>query len=107
MLTTVPEDGVGAVPLHWSVSAQFSEVMDGATLTETSFTLVVQDTQEPVLGDVTYDASTAVFAPEQQLEPLTTFVATIEATAARDGNPAAAPQGPSPPPQFGAGVPVP
>ncbi|MEJ7729800.1 MAG: ice-binding family protein [Polyangiaceae bacterium] len=66
--------------------------MDGSTLSETTFTLVAQDTQAPVLGDVTYAGTTAVFAPAQPLEPLTTFVATIAATASSEmGIPLAAP----------------
>jgi hypothetical protein len=77
VVSTLPVAGAASVPLNWSVSARFSEVMDADTLDVGSFTLTSTATQVTVAGAVTYDQTTAVFWPADHLAPLTTYVATI------------------------------
>jgi hypothetical protein len=76
---TVPADGATGVALNSSVSASFSEPMDAATLTATTFTLTSTSgsTAVPVLGTVIYSGSTVVFWPSSHLGSGGRFTATV------------------------------
>jgi len=65
------------VALYGNVSATFSEPMNPATLTSSTFTLTTGLVPVAVPGTVNYAASTVVFWPTSQLEPSTVFTATV------------------------------
>ncbi|PIS44931.1 MAG: hypothetical protein COT22_07935 [Ignavibacteria bacterium CG08_land_8_20_14_0_20_37_9] len=77
--STNPANNEVAVPFNQKVTATFSEVMDSATLTTASFTLM-QGTSF-VSGTVSYVGTTATFAPSTNLAPNTLYIATITTTA--------------------------
>ncbi len=91
-----PADGVTGVTATSQVSATFSEAMDPASLSTTTFTLVKQGTTAPVPAAVSYNAATrvATLAPSASLESGVAYTATVKsgATGAKDltGNPLAA-----------------
>ncbi len=93
LTSTLPADGAADVAATASVTVTFSEAMDPATLTETTFTLVAQDGAESVTAAVSYEVTTdtATLDPEADLEPGTLYTTTVT-TAAADaaGNPLAA-----------------
>lgn len=95
---TVPADGATGVAINTAITATFSEDMDPATITVTSFT-VTGPGATAVAGTVTYtfDARTAGFAPAAALPINTLFTATIT-TGATDlaGNALAGNQAPLP-----------
>lgn len=66
------------VPNYTTVSVAFSEAIDPATLTSTSFTLMTGTT--PVAGVVTYSGNTAIFTPSAYLNPNTIYKANITPT---------------------------
>lgn len=72
-------DPTAGVPLNTYISAAFSEAVMANTVSETSFTLSCEDPCVATDGDVSYDADsqTAVFTPAENLEPETTYTATI------------------------------
>jgi hypothetical protein len=72
---TVPVNAATGVPLNQEVRATFSEEMDPATITGTSFSLKQGATT--IAGNVTYRDKTANFAPTSQLAPNTTYTALI------------------------------
>ena len=72
---TVPANGATGVAINTKISATFSEVMDPATLTTTTFTLKQGATAVP--GAVNYSGVTAVFTPAASLAASTTYTATI------------------------------
>jgi len=72
-----PLDGATNVPLNGNVSATFSEAMDPATLTDTSFTVTYGEGAVPVAGTVIYSASSVVFWPLAHLASNGEFTATI------------------------------
>lgn len=82
---TVPADSAADVAANSRISATFSEPMDAATLTATSFTVATGG--NPVPGTVSYDAAsrTAIFTPSTPalLAVNTSYTATI-GTAATD-----------------------
>jgi hypothetical protein len=86
---TSPVDGAAGVATSAAITATFSEAMNVATLTSTTF-LVTRGTT-PVTGSVTRGSSTATFTPEPPLLHSTTYTATVT-TGATDaaGNPLAA-----------------
>nr|MBA2383348.1 Ig-like domain-containing protein [Actinomycetota bacterium] len=59
--------------------ATFSEAMDAASITTTTFTLVVQATGTPITADLVYDpvSRTATLNPGSALLPATTYAATV------------------------------
>ncbi len=63
------------VGLSANVKVLFSEAMDGATITATSFTLTQGTT--PVLSTVTYERNVATLTPIANLTADTVFTATI------------------------------
>jgi hypothetical protein len=80
----VPANAATGVAINSSVNATFSEAMDESTIITTgTFTLLNEDDATPVSGDVDYSDLTAVFTPDIDLAPLTTYIATIT-TAAED-----------------------
>ena len=80
-----PADGATGVPLDASISATFSEAMDPATLTTTTFTLTSGAGAVPVVGTVVYTASKVVFLPAVQLAADASFTASISTGAKSAG----------------------
>lgn len=74
---TLPLDQASSVPPDTAVSATFSEDMDPATLTGTTFTLV--QGANPISGVVAYEAATrtATFTPSAPLAANLPFTATV------------------------------
>ena len=79
--STVPASAAVAAPIGNMLSATFSEAMDPATLTATTFTL--KQGTVAVSGTVTYSGVTAYLAPNQTLLPGALYTATIS-TGAKD-----------------------
>jgi hypothetical protein len=82
VLSVTPANGTTGVPVTQIVSATFSEAMNPATITSSTFTLTGPGTT-PVAGNVTFSGVTATFTPTAKLSPLTLYTATIT-TGARD-----------------------
>jgi hypothetical protein len=76
VLSNTPVNGASGVSLNGSASATFSEAMDPATFTATTFTLT-SGAAVPVQGTVVYAQSTAVFWPAAHLASNSSFTATI------------------------------
>src|SRR3569832_383537 len=81
--STNPGDAATAVAINHKITATFSEPMDAATMTGTTFT-VLQGTS-PVSGTVAYAAAadTVTFTPAANLAPSVPFTATLT-TGVRD-----------------------
>ncbi|WP_164017616.1 ice-binding family protein [Pyxidicoccus trucidator] len=77
LLSNSPLAAATGVPVNESVSATFSEAMDRATLTPTTFTLTAGVAAEPVQGTVHYANAKAVFWPAAHLASNTVFTATL------------------------------
>ena len=73
--STIPVNAEIAVPIGSKLDATFSEAMDPATITTTTFTLKQGTTA--VSGTVTYSGVTAVFTPASDLAASTVHTATI------------------------------
>jgi hypothetical protein len=88
-----PADKASGVAATSNAGATFSEAMDPNTISTNTFTLVKQGATTPVTAQVSYDATTrkATLDPNADLDPSTTYLATLEggATGAKDvaGNP--------------------
>ncbi|HVA95883.1 MAG TPA: Ig-like domain-containing protein [Candidatus Dormibacteraeota bacterium] len=82
VISTVPAAGATGVAVNSVVSATFSEAMNGATLTSSTFTVTGPGTT-PVAGAVTYSGSTATFTPASVLANDVLYTATIT-TGAQD-----------------------
>jgi hypothetical protein len=82
VLSTIPAAAASTVAVNAAVSATFSEVMNGLTLTNATFTLAGPGVT-PVAGAVTYSGSTATFTPTLVLANSTLYTATIT-TGAKD-----------------------
>lgn len=80
---TDPLNGAVNVPLDKKVKATFSKIMNAATISNATFTLMQGTT--PVTGTVSYTGYTAEFAPLINLLPSTLYTATIT-TGAKDTN---------------------
>jgi hypothetical protein len=76
VLSSAPDKGAVGVPLNASISAVFSEPMDPATLTSTTFT-VTSAGGAPVAGTVIYSGTKAVLWPTAQLASGAPYTATI------------------------------
>ena len=74
VVSTAPPSGGLDVAINGNVSATFSEAMDGASLTATTFT--VSFGASPLAGKVIYANSTAVFWPASHLARDAEFTAT-------------------------------
>lgn len=81
VVATWPVNGATGVPMGSSISAAFSKAMDAATLTELTFR--VQRGSTPVLGTVSFDATTATatFGPAAVLLPSTVYTCTVTTSA--------------------------
>jgi hypothetical protein len=79
--STVPADSATAVAVTSNVTASFSEAMDSATITATTFTL--KQGSIAVGGVVTYSGTTATFNPSISLAGATVYTATVT-TGAKD-----------------------
>ena len=73
--STFPANGAAGVPLSTNLAAVFSEQMDAATISTTTFTLS-QDAAS-ASGTVSYEGITATFNPAGALAPNTLYTATI------------------------------
>ncbi|MBI5187352.1 MAG: Ig-like domain-containing protein [Nitrospinae bacterium] len=67
-----PALGAAGVGTNTSITATFSESMDSATITASTFTI-----SGGVTGSVAYSGKTATFTPSSNLSPNTTYTATI------------------------------
>lgn len=81
--STSNANGATGVAINAKAGATFSEAMDPATITSTSFTLQQTLTTTPVAGSVSYSGVNAVFAPTSALAANTQYTATVT-TAAKD-----------------------
>ena len=81
--STDPLDLATNVALNKVISATFSTLMDGTTITGTSFTLAIG--VNPVAGAVNYSGSTATFTPSANLLSGNTYTATITTAAKNAG----------------------
>ena len=79
--STFPANAYTGAPINGKISATFSEAMDSATTTTTTFTLKQGTTA--VAGSVTYVGVTATFTPAADLAAGTVYTATIT-TGAKD-----------------------
>lgn len=79
--STVPVDASNTAAINASLTATFSEAMDPATISGTTFTL--QQGITPVAGTVSYTGKTAKFTPTPNLVPNTLYTATVT-TGAKD-----------------------
>ncbi len=73
--STVPLNGATGVPIGNKLTVTFSEAMDPATITTTTFTL--RQGVTAVSGTVTYSGVTAVFDPDTDLLASTVYTATV------------------------------
>ena len=79
LISTNPASAITGVSLNQKITATFSEVMDSATITTTTFT-VMQGTNA-VTGTVSYAGTTATFTPTANLTANLVYTATITAGA--------------------------
>jgi len=79
--STTPPDAAADVNPHKPLSAAFSEALDPATVTTSSFTL--DGPGGAVTGTVSYAAQIATFTPNAALQPFTPYTATLT-TAIKD-----------------------
>ncbi len=77
VLSTTPVSGATSVPLNQGLSATFSEAMEAASLTPTTFTLTSGSPPVAVAGTVAYASAKAVFWPTALLATATVFTATL------------------------------
>jgi hypothetical protein len=86
VLSTSPASGATGVAVNASPSATFSEPMDPATLTTSTFTLVQQGQSTPVPASVSYSGAVATLDPSTDLATSTTYTATVKggASGAKD-----------------------
>jgi acid phosphatase type 7 len=75
-----PTDGAADVAATSNAGATFSEAMDPNTISTNTFTLVKQGAPTPVTAQVSYDAATkkATLDPNADLDPSTTYLATLK-----------------------------
>ena len=81
ILSNTPADGALGTPINGTATATFSEAMDPASLTATSFTVTSGVPAVAVAGAVTYANSQAVFTPAAPLASNTPYTATISTAA--------------------------
>jgi len=82
VVSTIPVNAATAVPVNTAISATFSEAMNPATITATTFTLAGPGATS-IGGMVSYSGSTATFTPSTDLATGVLFTATIT-TGAKD-----------------------
>src|SRR4030042_317328 len=73
-----PANTETGVPINRKITATFSEAMDPATINTATFTVTEAGTRA-VTGTVTYDGTNhiAIFTPDSDLTPNTTYIGTI------------------------------
>jgi large repetitive protein len=78
--TVAPTGGTTGVAVTANVEATFSEDMDPATLTGSTFTLTKQGASQPVGATVSYDQANkkATLDPTADLDPSATYTATVK-----------------------------
>ena len=76
VVATVPANGATNVPIGQVLSATFSEAMNSATISATTFTLTVTG-GAAVTGTVSYSGVVATFTPSAPLANSTNYTATI------------------------------
>jgi len=76
VVATVPANGATNVPIGQVLSATFSEAMNSATISATTFTLTVTG-GAAVTGTVSYSGVVATFTPSASLANSTNYTATI------------------------------
>ena len=83
--STTPTNGATGVAVGVSPTATFSEPIDPATLTTSTFTLVKQGVGTPLAATVSYDdpSRTATLNPDVSLEPDATYAVTVEGRSRR------------------------
>lgn len=86
VVSTYPVDGATAFAINRSISADFSEVLNPATVSDTSFTL--SEGANAVAGVVTYNNKTATFNPSVNLMATTVYTATLTTAIADYASPA-------------------
>lgn len=75
VIMTEPADLATNVPANQTVTANFSENLNGSTVNTSSFTLM--NGNESVVGIVSYEGITATFNPSADLLPDTEYTATL------------------------------
>ena len=75
VLSTIPTAGANGVFINRKITATFSEAMDVATITTTTFTVTQGGTAVP--GVVTYVSNVATFDPTSNLAASTLYTATV------------------------------
>ena len=75
--STDPVNLATGVALNQKIAATFSKTMDAATISTATFTLKNTATSVSVSGFVSYSGTTAIFAPASNLDPTTSYTATI------------------------------
>jgi hypothetical protein len=83
VISTDPQANEIEVPINKTVTATFSEVMNAATINNTTFTL--KQGASTIAGVVTYSGITASFNPTNNLLSGTTYTATVT-TGAKNGS---------------------
>jgi glucose/arabinose dehydrogenase len=73
-----PSPGATGVAVNVSPTATFSEAMNPATLTTGTFTLVKQGQSTPVAATVSYASQVATLDPTANLDPSSTYTATVK-----------------------------
>ncbi len=81
VVSNLPANNGSGIVLDPIVSATFSEPMDRATLTMTTFTLAKADGAVSIPGAVVSTSTTIAFTPTAQLDPSTSYIATISTAA--------------------------
>jgi hypothetical protein len=75
---TTPAAGATAVASSSNVTGTFSEAMNGASISSSTFTLTAAGTTTPVPAGVTYTGGVATLNPDSDLAPSTQYTATIK-----------------------------
>lgn len=83
VLSTDPVNGANNVPLNKIISATFSQIMNPATVTPTSFR--VSNGTANIAGVFTFSGTKVIFTPSAQLTANTNYTATIT-TAVKNAN---------------------
>ena len=84
VVSVTPAQGAASVAVNTAITATFSEAMNPASITGTSFTVAAPN-GVAVAGAVTYSGVTATFTPGSALAFDTTYTATITTGAATPG----------------------
>jgi hypothetical protein len=77
VIATNPLNGAVNVPTNSTIAAGFTTDIDPATITNSTFS--VTQAGNPVAGTIAASGRTAVFTPDAELAPNTTYTATLAA----------------------------